>query len=262
MITISNNKVAGFNPRWAQFPGFSLLFDNPGQGFTLMAPDLLKLDCPVAQSSRDDGLVLYRSLTQALRQFNLDRLVNNYLFCPLPPYSYHVTVWDGLNTDNRGSVLSPHQEQITQFLENMPDSFSADALFSPIINESELVNGRDLTISYQFDHLYKWGNIGLVCALTPASDTDRQTHEHITTLRHRLYEKFGTQFGGVNEWPFTPHISLGYFANAELAEQTTPHVEDWHEIVQQKAAGQTITFNNISLYGFTDMATFFKTRKT
>jgi hypothetical protein len=29
MITITNHKISGFDPRWATFRGFSLLFDNP-----------------------------------------------------------------------------------------------------------------------------------------------------------------------------------------------------------------------------------------
>lgn len=33
MITITNSKVAGMEPKWALFRGISLLFDSPGDCF-------------------------------------------------------------------------------------------------------------------------------------------------------------------------------------------------------------------------------------
>ncbi|MCZ6679696.1 MAG: hypothetical protein O7E52_20900 [Candidatus Poribacteria bacterium] len=38
MITITNNKIAGFAPVWASFNGFSLLFDNPGNNLSSYDP--------------------------------------------------------------------------------------------------------------------------------------------------------------------------------------------------------------------------------
>jgi hypothetical protein len=42
MVTITNTKIAGVDgPRWAPFRGFSLLFDNPGDGVLPMGKGLL-----------------------------------------------------------------------------------------------------------------------------------------------------------------------------------------------------------------------------
>src|SRR5438874_2339771 len=62
MITITNEKVAGFDPRWATFRGFSLLFDNPGHSLT-PAGEWLNLTCAV---DTDPDLAFYKALRESL----------------------------------------------------------------------------------------------------------------------------------------------------------------------------------------------------
>src|SRR5438876_12331769 len=98
MITITNPKVAGFVPRWAPFRGFSLHYDNPGHSLT-RSGDRLDLNCDV---EADPELVFYRRLRESLEDLAPDLLMNTYLFCPLPPASYHVTGRDGGNDGTVG----------------------------------------------------------------------------------------------------------------------------------------------------------------
>ena len=153
MITITNEKVAGFEPRWASFRGFSLLFDNPGKSTTPMR-DLHRLNCCVYT---EPGLQLYKAFEESLEEIGRDLLMNTYLFCPLPSYSYHVTVWDGVNDSNVNKAKSD-QKTFKDFLDNLPDSFTEDTDFIGITEQSPLVKPGGWSISLAFDSLSKWTN--------------------------------------------------------------------------------------------------------
>src|SRR5574338_472367 len=116
MITVSNAKVAGFVPEWAAFRGFSVLFDSPGESLRRTDRAAL-LACDVDQ---DQALGLYRALRDALAALDVRLLTHTYLFCPLPPASYHVTAWDGANDGNLGSVIPQHRDGIAALLEGLP----------------------------------------------------------------------------------------------------------------------------------------------
>ncbi len=93
MITITNLKIAGFEPKWARFHGFSLLFDNPNNHLQSMQNNLFKLHC---SADNDPDLIFYKTLSNSLNALDLNQLLNTYLFCSLVPSSFHVTVLDGL----------------------------------------------------------------------------------------------------------------------------------------------------------------------
>ena len=101
MITITHDKILGFTPRWAPYNGFSLLFDNPDNGFSPLG-GVGGFDIPMKLDSvpSDPALILYQVFIDALNNIDINLLTNTYLFCPLPPSTYHVTVWDGLNVGN------------------------------------------------------------------------------------------------------------------------------------------------------------------
>lgn len=255
MITITNEKVAGFEPRWAPFRGSSLLFDNPGKSTTPMS-DLHRLNCCVYT---EPGLQLYKAFAESLEEIGRDLLINTYLFCPLPSYSYHVTVWDGVNDSNVNKVKID-QRTFKDFLDNLPDSFTVDTDFIGIIEQSPLVKPNDWSISLEFDSLSKWTNKVLVASLKPANNESEKFIEWIRQSRRDLSASFQESFG-VNlstDHPYAPHVSFGYFANEEHGELATSRLEHWDELFRQKAKGVTITFRSISLYAFTDMVTSFK----
>ena len=254
LITITQPKVQGYWPRWAAFKGFSLLFDSPGQSTSSLAEGLLKLDCQVQAAPEQD---FYRRLVAGLDKIGLDSMINNYLFCPLEPYSYHTTVWDGLNDGNAARVLEEQIRPLRHYLDQFPDSFADDTLFTEGIAQSPLTT-KSWDIQFGCDHIAKWGNVGLVAVLKTADPASAARFEQLKQARNDLYDIFESRFGLAMRWDFTPHVSLGYFANQEQAELASPEVGRWQDIIQQELNGTTITYPTVSLYGFTDMITFFK----
>lgn len=74
-MEITNTKVKSLVPEWANFKGFSLLFD---------------------QHEAEEPL--YRALYQVIEQYKA--VLTPRGFCPLPLSSYHMTLWDGFNDAN------------------------------------------------------------------------------------------------------------------------------------------------------------------
>jgi hypothetical protein len=254
MIVITNRKIAELEPRWAPFSGFSLLFDNPGESLSPLSANLLKLDC----SETAPELQLYSRLAGTLDRIGRDLLVNTYLLCPLPFYSYHVTVWDGLNDANAAQVLPQHQAELSDFLQGLPGSLLTDERFTAQASDSLLVRRRDWAIKFKFDVLYKWDNRALVALLAPADEDSESKLRTIVVGREGLTTGLQEQFGVRTTGGFAPHVTLGYYANREHAEHSTPQIDRWSELIQEEAGDLTITFRTIGLYGFTDMVTFFR----
>ena len=253
MIKITNEKVAGLEPRWAEFRGFTLLFDNPGANLKPIH-SIAYLNCDVDASS---DLLLYKALWDGLQHIGLEFLFKTYLFCSLPPASYHITVWDGINASNLGEVASEHRPACKRFLQTLPESIQETDLFAEITN-SELLTRPDWNIRFQFSRLEKWGNVSIVAVLEPADDESDATLRNLTKARTALTSDFEHKFGVGPYSNYTPHVTLGYFANHDVAEQASPRMESWNRSFHEITAGLTLELNRISLYGFTDMATFFK----
>ena len=254
MIVVTQPKVDGFWPRWSPFKGFSLLFDSPGQSTSPFEDGLVKLDCQVHTAPEQD---IYGRLVTGLDKIGLGMLINTYLFCPLEPYSYHTTVWDGLNDGNATQVMGEQIRPLRQYLDQLPHSFTTDTIFTEGIAQSPLAT-ETWDIQFQCDYLAKWGNVGLAAALKPADPASTTRYEQLKQARHELYDLFEARFGLAIRSEFAPHVSLGYFANQELAKTASPQMARWQDIIQQELNNATITYQTISLYGFIDMITFFK----
>ena len=93
--------------------------------------------------------------------------------------------------------------------------------------------------------------------LKPADQQSERLLTEIENYREALYENFPTK---IKHSEYTPHVTLGYFANKESARLAMPLVADWAKTFEEAVRDLTITYHNISLYGFTDMITFFKTK--
>ena len=251
MFSITNDKVAGFVPRWAGFRGFSVLFDPPGDGLTVSGP-CLHLACDV---EGDPALGFYKSLRDALTRLDTDLLTAAYLFCPLPPPSYHVTVWDGANDGNRTFVVPDRKPALESLLAGLPDALTQPHEMTAPALASPLVLRPDWNIEFRFSHLSIRG--ALVARLVP-TEASQEAYAEFVAERHRLNDSFDESFGIAAYEDYTPHVSLGYFANREGAQAARPNLVDWNALFAQKMEGLTVTFRRASLYGFTDMATFFK----
>jgi len=257
MITVTNDKVAGFEPRWAPYRGFSLLFDNPGHGVSPMGKGLLRLACA---PGTDPDLHLYQGFVDCLDEIGRDLLIRTYLFCPLPPASYHVTAWDGLNDGNVQQVAPGHRPGLEEFLDGLPGTLLTHAAFTARAEGSPLVTGNAFAMRFTFKALRKWGNRVLVARLKAADEDSERALARMVEERNHLCAWFGERFGVQMRTRYAPHVSLGYFANAECAELATPQIDRWTDLFREGVGGRTIAFNSISLYGFTDMVTFVKKR--
>ena len=252
MLTVSNQKVAGFEPRWADFRGYSLLFDNPGDSLTSSGA-LLALD---NQVDTDPELGFYRALNNSIAGIGREMLIRSYLFCPLPPASYHVTVWDGGNDASVAGVTPAYRPQLEAQLKDLPSSLAQKNALTDTVLTSSLAC-HDVEVVFHFDRLLKWGNSVLVAALKPSEETRVQL-ERLVQLREGLSLEFLDRFALRGSLRYSPHVSLGYYANQEAAQQATPCIEEWSAKVREQVGEQCLPFRSLSLYGFTDMAHFFK----
>lgn len=254
MFIITKPKVAGFVPEWAEFKGFSILFDNPGDRLLpLHENDSLKM---LSNDVASEASHFYKRLNDTLAQF--PEITRTYLLCPLPFHSYHVTLWDGVNDANVQEVSREHRLDAEDLLRDLPGSFSEESKFLNVEGEPLRISMEE-SVQFEFDKLTKWGNSVLVARLKPSdADSERALHkieQQRASLINRYKERFGLETCSL---PYSPHVSLGYFANQELAELSTPMVEYWNEQFLANTGGHTIAFCSNSFYGFTDMATFFR----
>ncbi len=250
MFSITTKKVAGFTPRWAEFRGFSLLFDNPGDCLVTRRMGW-ELACDV---DTDPALGFYRSLRDGVAALNPDLLTAAYLFCPLPSSSYHVTAWDGGNDDNCAQVTGEQRPHLQTYLAGLPDGAGAANDLVQMARDSPLACRRDWQLEFQFDHLSVWA--GMVARLVP-TDASRARFAQFTEERGRLNAACLERFGIRASENYSPHVSLSYFANWEGALLASAHLPAWNAAFQERMQGQTLTLSSAGVYGFTDMASFF-----
>lgn len=242
--------------RFKPFHGFSLIFDNPGKHSLFPVDDhFWRIDCQV---HTDPWLGLYSKLRTSVKKIVLAAPRPSFSFSELPAYSYHVTVWDGLNEANKERVFKRFQADLAHFLVGLPDTLRHSSEFTALSQSSLLVN--NLNITFQFEKLSVFGNSVLVARLKPADEDSQQVYNKIEKHRRELYKRFEREFG-LSDWrsSYDPHISLGYFGNEESGETAASKKAHWTEKFKNAIGSEPIHFRSVSLYGFLDMKTFFKT---
>jgi hypothetical protein len=254
MISITNPRVAGFSPRWNSFRGFTLLFDNPGdsladwQGYQLVAGDI----------ADNAELEFYRGLRSGLEEIGLKMLMESYLFCPLSPSTYHVTAWDCLNDGNVTQAHPQHIPDLMQTIAELPASLQKPNTATRLPLASELIAKENWNIRFRFDRLYKWSNFAMVVLLKPDGEESEANYQSFIAARARLNAEFRQTFGiGAREL-YLPHVTLGYFANAQAAQMATPCMEEWNATMATHARDLNVKLDSVSLYGFVDLEHFFK----
>jgi hypothetical protein len=254
MITITNPKVAGFVPQWAPFRGFSVLFDNSDASL-VGAGSLKQLAGDV---DGDPALGFYRALRDAITGLDLRVLRHTYLFCPLPSLSYHVTVWDGANDGSLNSGTPSQRQVFEHLIADLPQAFSQPHPLIQLVAESELVRRKDWNIQFCFNRLQLVGHTVLLAELAPADSEAELRMQELVSARRALSEATQALYGISPYERFWPHVSLGYFANHELAQLAMPCVPLWDALFRERLANQRLTFSSASIYGFSDMVTFFR----
>lgn len=257
MPKITNHKLINLSPTWADFRGFSLLFDNPNPAINLLniENNLQKIDC----SESDTSIQFYQILYKVMDTIGLGNSANSYLFCPLPISSYHVTYLDGINDVNKKALNPLDRIDFNTFLKDLPISLTTDTRFT-YFQKSRLSKKLQKPIHFEFDTLSNWGNKVLAAQLKPRAES-MDIYQALIENRRKNFKEFLCK-SGFSEPPklkdYTPHISLGYFANKDDGALSLERIEGWTNLCRKAIEDKTISFNSFSLYGFTDMTTFIK----
>jgi hypothetical protein len=239
MVAITQPKVAGLEPRWAPFAGFSLLFDNPVS--------------PVARLLEQ---ALYGQLDTLIGQIGRVALARDFLFCPLPFSSYHVTVWDGINVENIASVSDALRAEWAEYLTGIPHPVRSAPASMAVVRDSALAHGPSMPIRFRFNDLAVWGHQALVATLLPDDETSAASLAELCLAREELNTVALQTLGVCPSGSYSPHVTLGYFANEAGGQRCAARLMDLNTQFQPQLAGATISFSSIGVYAFPDMADF------
>ena len=250
-MEITNPKVQSVDPpAFANCRGISYICDNPGAAFE-------ENGLPVLRSQMDDiNLLLYRGLAQAIEKIGKEQLVASHGVCVTPPKSYHVTVQDLLHYGNIHLIRQPERNVFEDAFARLPASVVAPlpTQFPP----------TTLPLSGRWKLRFRVSEIAvlhsqaaLIARLTPVDEESGRAMTQIEQRRRELDEQFAT-IGKPPNPAWAPHITLGYFANPELALEAAAHVERWSETAATCTIGRVIEFGSISLYAFTTMGQFWR----
>jgi hypothetical protein len=260
MTQITNPKLDVLGG-YAPFCGFSLLFDNPGSNNLCQIDvgpgrQLGRIRCRVAT---DPELEMYASLWKGLQAIGLGELSAERSFSPLNPASYHVTVWDGLNTANKRNISEEYWTELEDTLNALPADLSESRLAQwPSL---PLLSRANWNIRFQFNKLEVFtGGCVLVALLEPLDQASKDILDGIKQARAERYDRFDSKFEfDGTRYPYSPHVSLGYFWNQAKARDAKEQLDqDWNTTFKRHTKGLSIQFNSVSLYGFLDMETLFK----
>ena len=254
MADTSNITAACSESCSSSLRGCSLLFDNPGQSFQSVG-DLLSIDNGV---DADNISALYKILHDTVTPRDNEAPINRYLLRAKPAAYYHVTVWGGVNDQNVAGVAEPHCAMLRDWLARLPDSLGEHSLHTSIILKSPLVKRSERNVRFRFDKIVSWHNACLAALLQPSDIESEQALAEIIWERAALGEEFKAVFGIKPPNAFVPHITLRAFAGAYAARQAAPYIAALSEAVHQQAGKMVLTFDSVSLYGFTDVTCVFK----
>lgn len=251
MANITTPKLSRASPPvWSPYPGVSVLYTDPGSA-ALSGIEPLE----TSARARHGDLGLYDRLHDLAEEIDSARDV---AFCKLPRHTYHVTLCDSVNQGTRSEVHREARDEITRTLHHLPDSLLWTTELLRLLRDRDLHwTVRSRPISFRVETLHVWGHV-LVAGLEPAdpaSEAAKATHEACRAdLVARLHTRLGVE---VQAW--RPHVTLGYFPNEDAAAQAREHeLATWQERARERTGGVSVTFRSASVYGFTDMVSFWR----
>lgn len=250
-----NHKFLTLPSRFISFRGFSLIFDPPADCLR-NDKGIQYLDCHIEHNV---SLRIYKEFSDLIsNDKTILYLIENSFFFPLPPSSYHVTLWSGINEDNLIDVFETKRLLLRDFFLSLPDSIAFPNEAFEIISASPLTRHDDLNVRFEFLELTHTKS-ALVARLNPNQEAE-SVFRKIENERRSLSSEFQKSFGVSPKETYDPHITLGYFINP-----IHPNVQKYlSKILNQsidlkrKLDREYILFNSASVYGFTDIRTFFK----
>ena len=252
MIALDNPKIAGLCVRWAEFRGFSLLFDNPGDGG--LAADGL-LDC---RPDDHPALALYAALSHWQDRCGRQTLLLEHGLAPMPPSTFHVTAWDGINAATLAAQTAPVRAAARAWLDALPARARWPDELAVCTAAREAIEAV-LPIRFRFAALRNTRGIGIVAELEPADAEQRERFEALQRVRQQHARAARQAWGHAYTTPLEPHVTLGYFLRPVDAERAQPRIGDWDTQLREATDGLSIRFASVGLYGFIDMVRFYRT---
>ena len=244
-----------------RFAGTTYLFDNPGDSLRPHERGLSVLYCNLDAPEHSLYKFLHRGLTERLR---LVRIMERYRFRPLPATAMHVTVCDHVNPLNLKSLAGGAEDQYRAFLKELPTSLArppSGMLPPDEIRPEGRREGQRVRFRFrQLDvlQLNSQSDWSLVAVLEPSSAASERVYERISIMRRRVDEQEAQRIGKPPNPAWIPHITLGYFPDASLAESAKAELTGWNTKMEPGARRLRIEFSTIHLYAFSDMTEFFR----
>lgn len=254
MTDITTGKLNAVSPPgWRAYPGVSVLYTDPGATAVSGIEPLA-----TAAQSRHGDRRLYDHLHALAEEIDTSLSADGVPFCRLPRHTYHVTLCDGVNEGTRSHVHRGLREEVAQTLDALPDSLLWTTTLLRLLQDPELQwSVRRNPISYRVETLQVWGHV-LVAGLEPAdppSEAAKAAHE---ACRDDLVARLAARVG-VRIQPWRPHLTLGYFPNEDAAAHARAHeLRRWQDRAREQTAALSVTFRSASVYGFTDMVSFWR----
>jgi hypothetical protein len=252
-VRITNPKLDGVAPpSWRTYPGVSILYDAPG---CAAVSGVERLDAlPRAGDGSDP---LDRELSALAGELETGLGEEGVTLCPLPRRTYHVTLCDVVNQGSRKHVAAGLRQEVAATLDGLPDSLLWPTTLLRLLADPELYwQVWRQPLSFRVAGLEVRGQ-ALVAALEPADERSaaaKAAHERSrAALADRLTARLGV---ALPEW--RPHLTLGYFANDEAAGHASDAVERWQQRARERTDRLAATFRSAAVYGFTDMASFWR----
>lgn len=253
MVRITNAKLSSVAPPvWRRYAGASLLYDGPGAAASFGVEPLEEL----AARHRDDRL--YRRLRALAGEFAAEARACGVEVCLVPAHTYHVTLCDGAHEGVRTSVHAAYREEVGATLDEVPDSLLWSNSVMRLLRDPEIRwrVWRD-PITFRVEDVGAWGH-ALVARLAPAGERSLAAKARHEASREEFAARLRSRVG-VEVQPWRPHVTLGYFANGDDADRAREElVPGWQAAVQARTEEVSVTFHSASVYGFTDMVSYWR----
>ncbi|MBR9812307.1 hypothetical protein GYB61_00445 [bacterium] len=256
--TISNSKLASIDAAravWAPHAGFTLLFDNPD-----IADGGLRDDghgqLLTCRYDKHADQALYGALAAWMQAQNPAKLRRDLGFCAMPPSTYHVTAWDGLNVAVLPKANAETQSAMQPWFDDLPVAAPPDAVTS--VRSTQAALNAMLPIRFAFDALRSSTGVGIVADLKPADAEQAERFAAFQAQRLARAEQHEADWGWAYTTPLEPHITLGYFPNADCGRAVEAQMLRWDDELRSTLDGLTLEFTQIGLYSFTDMVRFYR----
>jgi hypothetical protein len=235
-IEITQPKIASLAPEWRTFRGASILFGSLGP--------------QVADSTGATAGHLFARLGNLVANLPADPWRTRYGFCPLPVDSYHMTLADLVHDGNVGKLTGP----VAAAFDGAPlrPGREYPAELAAMVDQSGLLDAVAEPLAFTVDTLVIMNRSALALTLHPV---DNVLFRQLMLARERLALMLMQQLGIATQ-AYIPHVTLGYFANKDVAGDAVEDVEQLAGHFLREYDKSFYIFSTPQPYIFSDMACF------